>query len=84
MRGNFLLTNMFLYGNILSMNTLNALRKKLDLSFAALGKVAGYPRPTVWRHCQPGVVITAEAAFRYARALGVPISELRPDLTLPQ
>lgn len=60
-------------------NTLEQIRLDKELTYQALGDLAGYPKPTAFRHCH-ATVIPAEAAIRYHRALGVPVEELRPDL----
>lgn len=44
---------------------------------------SGLPYVTVWRHFKKHRVISPEAAIRYNRFLGIPLSSLRPDLWPP-
>lgn len=64
------------------MNTLESIRTRRGLTLEQLGKIAGYDRPTAWKHCQANK-LSAEAAIKYSAALGVPLSQLRPDLPTP-
>lgn len=47
-------------------------------------KLANVEYSTVWRHFSGKRKITAEYALRYHKALGIPLSELRPDLWPPE
>lgn len=70
-----------LFGNNLSMfNALEHFRKKESLSFAELGRRAGYTRATCLKHCKGEIPISGEAALRYYLRLGIPLERLRPDL----
>ena len=40
-------------------------------------------RSTVLHHCKGIRIISAESAVKYAHGLGIPLSELRPDLWPP-
>lgn len=54
------------------------------MTFRALTEVCrGLSLFAVYRHCK-GDKITAEAAVIYADVLGIPRSELRPDLWAPR
>jgi hypothetical protein len=64
------------------MNALNSIRLDKGLTFERLGSLAGYDRPTAWKHCL-AEKISAEAAVRYSQALGIPLEHLRPDLFSP-
>ena len=44
---------------------------------------AGLAYATVWRHVRKHRAISPEAALRYHRFLGIPLSRLRPDLWPP-
>jgi hypothetical protein len=61
------------------MNALNQYRLAKALTCSALARLVGYNRSAVWKHCF-AKTIPAEAAIRYANALGIPFSDLRPDL----
>jgi hypothetical protein len=61
-------------------NYLEAYRVEQGLSFAALGRKAGYSTATTFKHCKGVIRISGDAAIRYSRALGIPLDELRPDL----
>lgn len=41
-------------------------------------------RSTVLQHCKGSRLISAESAVKYAQGLGIPLSELRPDLWPPE
>ena len=64
------------------MNILEAIRRERHLTFGQLGGLIGCKRHVAWEHCH-APRIPAEAAIRYANALGVPLALLRPDLFLP-
>lgn len=40
-------------------------------------------RSTVLQHCKGSRLISAESAVKYSQGLGIPLSELRPDLWPP-
>lgn len=55
-----------------------------ELSIQDVVRLSGYPYPTVWRHASGKRNVSPEAALRYERTLGIPRSELRPDLWPPE
>lgn len=57
-------------------------RYRIDhgLSYAALGRLTGYTRATVLKHCRGELSVAGKAALRYHAKLGIPLSELSPDL----
>lgn len=61
------------------MNTIERFRRDRGLTFEGLGKCVGLNRAQVWKHCKASTV-PAEAAIRYHITLGIPLSDLRPDL----
>lgn len=64
------------------MKTETPLRRALrarGLSMRAASRL-GIPYLTIVQHCNGSRKISAESAIRYARSLGIPLSELRPDL----
>ena len=71
------------YANIRAMekNNLEKIRVERGLTYEGLGSAVGYDRSSVWEHCRK--TIPAEAAIRYSAALGIPLSQLRPDLPPP-
>ncbi|MGE4194696.1 MAG: helix-turn-helix domain-containing protein [Pseudodesulfovibrio sp.] len=62
-----------------AMNALEKFRKENKLTYEAVGEKPGYRRGTVYKHCQADI-IPGEAAIKYHRAFGIPLSDLRPDL----
>lgn len=63
----------------MGMNTLAQIITEKGLTRAEVARMTGYERASVTKHCQKGK-LTAEAALRYAHALGVAPSVFRPDL----
>jgi hypothetical protein len=62
------------------MNALETYRQNQHLTFEALGDLAGVrPRGSVYRHCK-ATRIPGDAALLYHAKLGIPLSDLRPDL----
>ena len=45
---------------------------------------SGVAYSNVWRHAHGERKISAEMALRYNDALGIPLSDMRPDLWQPQ
>ena len=62
------------------MNIIEKYRVENGLTFDAMAKMAGLSKPTVWRHCQ-GSPIDDTSAKSYARNLGIPFADIRPDLS---
>ncbi|WP_419787338.1 hypothetical protein [Pseudodesulfovibrio sp.] len=60
-------------------NALEQYREKHGLTYEALGKLVGYDRPVVWRHCK-AKAIPASAAPTYNAKLKIPMKDLLPDL----
>ncbi len=66
-------------------NALERFRKTHDLSYADMAAQAGFrSRSTPYHHCNGMRRIDAESAVLYARAFGIPLSDLRPDLWPPE
>ena len=63
-------------------NALKNYKEQQGLTFRKLASICGYSLNAVYRHCN--VKIPAEAAVHYATCLGIPRSELRPDLWPPE
>lgn len=61
------------------MNALNKFRLAKKMSYQNLATLVPYGTTAVWNHCK-SLKIPAEAAVHYARILGIPLHELRPDL----
>lgn len=55
----------------------------LGFPLPTVAKASNLPRTTVWRHATGNRKISAEAALVYSKALGVPLSQIRPDLWPP-
>ncbi|CCO24006.1 protein of unknown function [Maridesulfovibrio hydrothermalis AM13 = DSM 14728] len=62
------------------MNKLLQTINERKISFAEVGRLVGYGRDTISRHCNGQRQISAEAALRYNKALGIPLHEMRPDI----
>lgn len=60
-------------------NALEQYRQEKGLTYEALGKLVGYDRPVVWRHCNASK-IPASAAPTYNAKLQIPMKELLPEL----
>lgn len=65
------------------MDTLENIRIRQGLTYEKLGRLAGYSRSTAFQHCNRDARLSTDAAVRYSAALGIPLSELRPDLPQP-
>ena len=64
-------------------NVLENFRRTHGLTFRALANMCGERSlNAVYRHCR-GEKISAESAVLYAKTLGIPRSEIRPDLWPP-
>jgi hypothetical protein len=61
-------------------NAVERFRLENRLSYAVLGRTAGFTRATVLKHCRGELAISGEAALRYHLRLGIPLKDLRPDL----
>jgi hypothetical protein len=60
-------------------NALELYRQRNGLTYEALGKLVGYDRPVVWRHCNAQQVPTS-AAPTYNAKLKIPMKDLLPEL----
>lgn len=65
------------------MNTIALLIKQKGLNLAEVARRTGIGYYSVWRHCNGTRSISAKDAIRYEEGLGIPRSELRPDLWTP-
>ncbi|MGX7950456.1 hypothetical protein [Oleidesulfovibrio alaskensis] len=61
-------------------NAVEDFRLARGLTYAAVGRTAGFTRATVLKHCRGELAISGEAALRYHLRLGIPLKDLRPDL----
>jgi len=61
------------------MNTLRAALEKRSMSMVEASK-RGIPLTTITKHCSGDRQIGVKAVLRYEELLGIPRSELRPDL----
>lgn len=62
------------------MNKLKETIHEKKMSYAEVGRMIGYGRDMVSRHCSGDRKISAEAAYKYNKALGIPLHALRPDI----
>ncbi len=62
------------------MNKLKQTIHEKQMSYAEVGRKIGYGRDMVSRHCSGDRKISAEAAYKYNKELGIPLHELRPDI----
>lgn len=66
------------------MDTLEKYMKEHNLTLKKLASIVGWQSSaTVCQHLSGARKITAEAALKYSHALGIPLSDLRPDLWPP-
>ena len=66
-------------------NAIENFRLSSGMSFQEIAdRCAIRSRSTVFQHCNGQRAISAEIAVKYAKALGIPLSELRPDLWPPE
>lgn len=65
--------------NLLMKNALEQYRQENGLTYEALGKMVGYERPVVWRHCKADKIPESSVA-RYHAKLQIPIKDLQPQL----
>ena len=61
-------------------NALEQYRVENDLTYGAMASQAQTAKGALYQHCQGKRTISAESAVRYHDTLGIPLSELRPDL----
>lgn len=61
-------------------NALEETRHVLGLSYAEVARRTGYTTATVWKHCNGILRIGEKAALRYHARLGIPLTDLCPDL----
>ena len=65
-------------------NALEKYREQSGMTLSEIAFAAGFrSRSSVFQHCRGSRAISAESALKYSRALGIPLSELRPDLWPP-
>lgn len=65
-------------------NVIDTYRKTHGLTYAQMALTAGLSsRSVVFLHCRGSRTISAKSALKYARAFGIPLHELRPDLWPP-
>ena len=57
--------------------------RKRGLSIADASRASGIPYVTIAQHVRGARAISAALAIKYERPLGIPRSELRPDLWPP-
>ncbi|MCJ2164631.1 MULTISPECIES: hypothetical protein [unclassified Pseudodesulfovibrio] len=60
-------------------NALEQYRQRMGFGFAELGRMVGFDRATVWKHCKAEQVPEAAAA-RYHAKLKIPLEDIQPDL----
>lgn len=66
-------------------NAIEKYRQDHGLTYEKLALNVGFSsRGAVFNHCSGQRSISAESAKRYSQALGIPLSELRPDLWPPE
>lgn len=66
-------------------NAIENFRLASGLSFQEIAdRCAIRSRSTVLHHCRGSRLISAESAVKYSHGLGIPLSELRPDLWPPE
>ena len=65
-------------------NALECYRILHDMTFRTLAARSGISVFAVFSHCKGNKKLTAESALKYNRALGIPLSDLRPDLWPPE
>lgn len=68
-------------------NTPSLLGQALEakgISVNEASKASGIRYDTIWKHCQGMRGVSAKMAVRYEAKLGIPRSELRPDLWPPE
>ena len=63
-----------------TFTTLAAELARLGLSTAEAARQSGIPYWTIYQHTRGWRGVSAEAALRYERLLGIPRAVLRPDL----
>ena len=65
-------------------NAIEKFRRSSGMSVQEIAdRCAIRSRSTVLQHCNGQRAISAEIAIKYANGLGIPLSELRPDLWSP-
>lgn len=68
------------------MKTTPFLKKSFDCRgwrVSAVSRESSLPYTTLWQHYTGKRRVTAEQAMKYERILGIPRSELRPDIWPP-
>lgn len=65
-------------------NPLETYRISSGMTYRKIAELCGLKSPsTVLQHCKGARSISAETAIKYSIFLGIPLSELRPDLWPP-
>ena len=67
----------------IAMNTLQLALKRRSMTMTEASK-KGIPLSTITKHCNGMRELGLKAVLRYETLLGIPRSELRPDLWPPQ
>lgn len=64
--------------------TLEDYRMARGMTFRQMAACCGFKSATtVWQHCCGVRRVSPESAVKYQKSLGIPLSELRPDLWPP-
>ena len=62
------------------MNALRRYFKESGKTILQVSRETGIPRPTIYTHLDGSREMSIDAAKRYHRLLGIPLSDLRPDV----
>lgn len=77
--------SVFLCKHSVMKNVIEKFRVDSGMTYARIAALAGFSsRSVVFLHCKGMRSISPESAIKYAKALGIPLSELRPDLWPPE
>ena len=62
-------------------NIIETYRQRLHLTYAQMAEIGAFSsRSVVFLHCTGKRSISPESAIKYAKAFGIPLSDMRPDL----
>lgn len=71
-------------GEHIDMNALEKYRQETGHTYQQIADMAGLKtKSTVFQHCHAVRQISDKCALKYHQGLGIPLSELRPDLWPP-